>query len=164
MTLSTKTSVREIRVCFMTGCRDCKDGTNGLKISGVTNQLRLPAGSEISPTATEVGITLAVSVFLEGSGDRQKSMPLILTVLDPQKKEEFLASFRVQNSCERSVDTRVMSLALKMGPPGVHWIKLSSPHHELHRVPLDITFQDKRRTQKTHLSHYAHQRPRHEGG
>ena len=126
----------------MIPCSDCKGGTRGFRISDVSNRVLLSGKPGDFAPATEVNLTLAVSVFL--MGERKRTMPLIVTVIDPQKREEALTSFHVRKSVEHSVDTRVLSLAIKMRGPGIHWIKLSSTRHELHRVPLEISFQNRR--------------------
>ena len=143
-------SATDIKVCYMIPCSDCKGGSRGFRISDVSNQLLLSGKPGDFAPATEVSLTLAVSVFL--MGDRKRTMPLIVTVIDPQKREEALTSFHVELSVEHSVDTRVLSLAINMRGPGIHWIKLSSTQHELHRVPLDISFQNRRGVRRATVS------------
>jgi hypothetical protein len=93
---------------------------------------------------TEAAVTLAISIFLSDDG-RKKSVPFVLTVIDPRNREQLVDSFRVDKEDEQTMDTRVMTVALKVSEPGVYWLKLYSRQRELHRVPLDITFKAERR-------------------
>lgn len=126
----------------MAVCRGVKPCPRGLTVSGVTNQLRLPALPPDSARVAEAPLTLAVSIFL-GDDSRKKSVPFVLTVSDPKDREAFLHSFRVDKASRQKVDTRVMSVVLNVYNPGVHWLKLYSRQRELHRVPLEITFKNK---------------------
>lgn len=74
-------------------------------------------------------------------------MPFVLTVIDPGDGEKVLASFRVDKESRQTMDTRVVSVVIQVGEPGMHWLKLYSRQCELHRIPLDIIFKDKQRAQ-----------------
>lgn len=77
----------------MTVCRNAKSGPHGLTLAGVSNQLRLPALLHDSTPVTEAVVTLAVSIFL-GDDGRKKSVPFVLTVIEPQDGEKVLDMFR----------------------------------------------------------------------
>lgn len=133
-----------IRICFIAVCRDVKPCPHGLIISGVTNRLCLSAASPDAAPEREAALTLAVSIFL-GEDGRKKSVPFVLTVIDPRDREAFLSSFRIDKASQQTVDTQALSVILKVSDPGVYWLKLYSRQRELHRVPLDVTFKAERR-------------------
>ena len=74
---------------------------------------------------TEAAVTLAVSIFL-GDDDRKKSVPFVLSVIDPRDGEQVLDSFRVDKEIRQRVETRVVSPVLQVGEPGMYWLKLYS--------------------------------------
>lgn len=128
----------------MAVCRGIRPGPHGLNISGVTNRLCLPPVPPDCTSDTEAAVTLAVSIFL-GDDGRKKSVPFVLTVIDPQEREKVLHTFRVDKTSEQTIDTRVVSATLTVSGYGIHWIKLYSRQRELQRIPLEITFKDRPR-------------------
>ena len=98
----------------MTVCRGVKQGLHGLTVYGITNQLRLSALPCDCVPAAEAAVTPGVFVFLGDDGPK-KSVPFVLTVAAPWKRD----SFHVDKTRQQTTDTRVMSVVLKVRDSGV---------------------------------------------